>query len=84
VKGYFLSEFYAAYSLHIYWIIGIVAIVIWTMQIKGKILTEKDINSQETLKYWVVIVISFLLLLIIVTLVSINSHDVLPGNHERF
>jgi len=83
-----LGAFYKPYSFRhsesLYLFIVALILIIWYFGLRKTIDFPGNNTSDETCKRWVVILITFLIILVIIAVVSINIHSELPGAHDRF
>ena len=84
VKGFFYRSLSIGDSDALYLPVLLLALAIWFINRKKEIKLPLPGVREESAKYWVLLVSVLILVLIIITFVSINSHAGIPGFQERF
>jgi len=84
VKGFFYRSLSIGDSDALYLPVLLLALAIWFINRKKEIKLPLPGAREESAKYWVLLVSVLILVLIIITFVSINSHAGIPGFQERF
>ena len=82
--GTFYRPFSFKYSDSLYVFIVAIMLLVWYYILRKGTDLPKENAIDETWKRWGVILISLLLVLVLISLVSINIHSGLPGAHDRF
>lgn len=84
-KGMFYQGFSLKYSDTLYLPIFLVPVLLWLLSLKNP---DSDLSVKKTIpetwNRWGIILIGMILIILMITLISINSHEGLGGYHERF
>ncbi|KAA3610585.1 MAG: hypothetical protein DWQ05_21435 [Calditrichaeota bacterium] len=83
-NGLFYKGFELKYSDTLYFPILLIALIIWIWGQRQKSSDDAPVSSDESWKTWAILLTLIGIVLIIITLISINMHDGLAGYHERF
>jgi hypothetical protein len=84
VKGFFFRSLSIGDSDALYTPILLIAIALWFFNRQKSSALGSEVYDKDLSKKWVLIVVGVILLLIIITFISINSHSGIQGFHERF
>lgn len=82
--GTFIRPFTFARSESLYIFIIVLIISAWYFGLRKTLGLPGKNSGDETWKRWGIILISLLIILIIITTISINIHNEMPGAHNRF
>jgi hypothetical protein len=85
VKGTFYTGFTGQPEQMAYWVILIIAAVIWIIEQRKWAGPDFPVKkSTETWRRWIWILSGFIAILLILTIIAINSHGEMPGAQLRF
>ncbi|MFH1923582.1 MAG: hypothetical protein ABIP48_27295 [Planctomycetota bacterium] len=83
-KGFFVRSPGFQPEQCFYWVCLAAIVGIWLVRGRGAVSRPPVMERPETGRRWIAIVSIFLALLALMTLVSVNVHEGLPGAHSRF
>jgi hypothetical protein len=83
-KGVFLEPFGAQIEQVVYWGLLAAMVAIVVVRWAGKMLFPIVRERPETVRRWVIIVLTVLAMIGVMSLVSVKVHDEIPGAHRRF
>jgi hypothetical protein len=83
-KGFLFGAGGLQIEQYAYWGILLVTLILWLYSRKSQKIAFTPIPKLETCSRWGIVISILVIILIILTLVSINSHEGIGGFHERF
>jgi hypothetical protein len=83
-KGVFLQPVGTQLEQYLYWVLLIVIVLAVIFRIWKQMLFPMVVEHPESIRRWIIIVLTLLALLGVMSLVSVNLHDGLPGAKYRF
>ena len=83
-KGFFHPGYRGQLEQYFYWVILAVIVVIWFISYRKELISEFAPGLPESWKRWCFLITVLLAVIVIIAIISINSHGELPGAHNRF